>query len=316
MAVLKHTPQVQEGRLKTEWAFKAVASVPESLKPLMPPNAIYIEGFANTPNKDEQDDIILATRWTDAVITDYLKKGLLLYEHDLLQPIGKILEAERRDTPGEKNGLFVRGFVSKSWPEAYKVEEGLIESMSVRIRYDWDITTYDEPTKTYFVGVKKLREISICSIGAEEESVFETFKSLHLQTNNKMSAILDWVNKTLGLSLTGNETAEQLLEVTKSIDFATKADLEAVKATVTAEKITEEVKKGFKTEDFVSKSDFDALKKSLDDQALAMKALATEVAKSLSGKGEGQNNGGGNLNLPDPSNTGKNFGRVVQKIEI
>lgn len=316
MAVFEIKPNTQEGRLKTEWAFKAVASVPETLKTLIPANAIYIEGFANTPNKDDQDDIILATRWTDEVINDYLKKGLLLYEHDVLQPIGKILEAERRDKPGEKNGLFVRGFVSRSWPDAYKVEEGLIESMSVRIRYDWDVTTYDEPTKTYFVGVKKLREISICSIGAEEESVFETFKSLHLQTNTKMSALLDWVNKTLGLSLTGTETAEQLAEVTKSVDFVTKSELEAAKAAFTPEKVTEEVKKGLKMEDFASKSELEALKKSIDDQAAATKALATEVAKALSGKGEGQNQGGGALNLPETSNTSKQFGRFVQKIEI
>lgn len=304
----------------TEWAYKAV-TVPDRLKNSVPENAIYIEGLANTTEKDSDQEVIAASNWSKSIIDDYLKNPLLLYEHDRYTPVGKILEAE-----GVADGLFVRGYVTKSWPDHWKVAEQLIKGFSVRIKYDWENTKYEPETNTWYVAIKKLREISICSMPANEESLFDLLKSQFEGGIKpiKMAFTLKSIGEALGFKFEKEPTEAEFIALAKqSLEGAKGASLEeigkliddklkAAQAESEAEKLAETKGKDAQVE-FVSKSDFDAMLSKLDGLVTKFDELAGKKADKELGAGEGK----GEKSDAGISETEKSFGGKLQaKIEF
>ena len=322
MAEILEGVKLEQDRF-TEWAYKAV-SVPDRLKNQVPENAIYIEGLANTTEKDSDQEVIAASNWSKSIIDDYLKNPLLLYEHDRYTPVGKILEAE-----GVADGLFVRGYVTKSWPDHWKVAEQLIKGFSVRIKYDWENTKYEPETNTWYVAIKKLREISICSMPANEDSLFDLLKSQFGDgiKPNKMAFTLKAIGDLLGLKFEKEPTQDEFIAATKEkmeaqkglsledvaklIDEKLKSSAETAKETAEAET----AKSKDTSADYVSKSEFAGLMSKIDGIVTKFDELAGKKADKELGAGEGKGDKG-----DDISDTAKSFGEklggVTTKVEF
>jgi HK97 family phage prohead protease len=298
--------KVEQDRF-TEWAYKAV-SVPDRLKNLVPENAIYIEGLANTTEKDSDQEVIAASNWSKSIIDDYLKNPLLLYEHDRYTPVGKILEAE-----GVADGLFVRGYVTKSWPDHWKVAEQLIKGFSVRIKYDWENTKYEPETNTWYVAIKKLREISICSMPANEDSLFDLLKSQFGDgiKPNIMALTLKAIGEKLGFKFEKEPTQEEFITVaTAALEAQKGLSLEDV-----GKLIDEKLKSSAQTAEYVSKSEFADLMSKIDGMATKFDELAGKKADKELGSGEGKGDKSDQLSDTEKS-FGEKLGGITAKVEF
>ena len=298
--------KVQE-KIFTSWEFKAITP-PATLDGKIPENAIYIEGYANTTSKDRVQDVVAAWNWSEPILSSYMKNGFgtLLFMHDHDKPVGKILEVEGRD-----DGLFVRGFVSKSWKDAWMVEEGLIKGFSIGYMIDWMNSRYDAQADTYYLAIKELLEISIVTIPANQDSLISSIKSLIPKASNTVKPMKNFFAKLKALAGieipedADEKTAIEALEGVKTLKATVDADeLKTMVATAVAEL-------GLKKIDdsaFAEKSVLETLKGTVEAQAKTINDLAAELA-------------GNKLNDPKPnegnaptalSATEKAFGKALK----
>ena len=298
--------KVQE-KIFTSWEFKAITP-PATLDGKIPDNAIYIEGYANTTAKDRVQDVVAAWNWSEPILSSYMKNGFgtLLFMHDHDKPVGKILEVEGRD-----DGLFVRGFVSKSWKDAWMVEEGLIKGFSIGYMIDWMNSRYDAQADTYYLAIKELLEISIVTIPANQDSLISSIKSLIPKASNTVKPMKNFFAKLKALA--GIEIPEDADEKTA---IEALEGVKTLKATVDAEELKIMVaaavaELGLKKIDdsaFAEKSVVETLKGTVEAQAKMINDLAAELA-------------GNKLNDPKPnegnaptalSTTEKAFGKALK----
>lgn len=303
--------KVQE-KIFTSWEFKAITP-PATLDGKIPDNAIYIEGYANTTAKDRVQDVVAAWNWSEPILSSYMKNGFgtLLFMHDHDKPVGKILEVEGRD-----DGLFVRGFVSKSWKDAWMVEEGLIKGFSIGYMIDWMNSRYDAQADTYYLAIKELLEISIVTIPANQDSLISSIKSLIPKASNTVKPMKNFFAKLKALA--GIEIPEDADEKTA---IEALEGVKTLKATVDAEELkimvaTAVAELGLKKIDdsaFAEKSAVETLKGTVEAQAKTINDLAAELAgKKLEEPKPGEGNAKTGL-----SDTEKAFGKALkQEIKV
>ncbi len=298
--------KVQE-KIFTSWEFKAITP-PATLDGKIPENAIYIEGYANTTTKDRVDDVVAAWNWTDPVLSNYMKNGFgtLLFMHRHSEPVGKILEVEGRD-----DGLFVRGFVSSSWKDAWMVQEGLIKGFSIGYRVDWDNSRYDNISDTYYLAIKELLEISIVTIPANQDSLISSIKSLIPKASNTVKTMKNFFAKLKALAGieipedADEKTAIEALEGVKTLKA--QIDAEELK-TMVAAAVAELGLKKIDDSAFAEKSVLDTLKGTVEAQAKTINDLAAELAgKKLDEPKPGEGNAKTGL-----SDTEKAFGKALK----
>jgi HK97 family phage prohead protease len=298
--------KVQE-KIFTSWEFKAITP-PATLDGKIPDNAIYIEGYANTTAKDRVQDVVAAWNWSEPILSSYMKNGFgtLLFMHDHDKPVGKILEVEGRD-----DGLFVRGFVSKSWKDAWMVEEGLIKGFSIGYMIDWMNSRYDAQADTYYLAIKELLEISIVTIPANQDSLISSIKSLIPKASNTVKTMKNFFAKLKALA--GIEIPEDADEKTA---IEALEGVKTLKATVDAEELkimvaTAVAELGLKKIDdsaFAEKSAVETLKGTVEAQAKTINDLAAELAgKKLEEPKPGEGNAKTGL-----SDTEKAFGKALK----
>jgi len=298
--------KVQE-KIFTSWEFKAITP-PATLDGKIPDNAIYIEGYANTTAKDRVQDVVAAWNWSEPILSSYMKNGFgtLLFMHDHDKPVGKILEVEGRD-----DGLFVRGFVSKSWKDAWMVEEGLIKGFSIGYMIDWMNSRYDAQADTYYLAIKELLEISIVTIPANQDSLISSIKSLIPKASNTVKPMKNFFAKLKALA--GIEIPEDADEKTA---IEALEGVKTLKATVDAEELkimvaTAVAELGLKKIDdsaFAEKSAVETLKGTVEAQAKTINDLAAELAgKKLEEPKPGEGNAKTGL-----SDTEKAFGKALK----
>lgn len=296
-----------QDKIFTSWEFKAIAP-PATLDGKIPENAIYIEGYANTTTKDRVDDVVAAWNWSEPILSSYMKNGFgtLLFMHDRDKPVGKILEVEGRD-----DGLFVRGFVSKSWKDAWMVEEGLIKGFSIGYRVDWDNSRYDAQTDTYYLAIKELLEISIVTIPANQDSLISSIKSLIPKASNTtktMKNLFAKLNSFLGLNIPDDATEEKAIEALEGVKtLKAQIDAEELK-TMVAAAVAELGLKKIDDSAFAEKSVVETLKGTVEAQAKTINDLAAELAgKKLEEGKPGEGNAKTGL-----SDTEKAFGKALK----
>lgn len=298
--------KVQE-KIFTSWEFKAITP-PATLDGKIPDNAIYIEGYANTTTKDRVDDVVAAWNWTDPVLSNYMKNGFgtLLFMHRHSEPVGKILEVEGRD-----DGLFVRGFVSSSWKDAWMVQEGLIKGFSIGYRVDWDNSRYDNLSDTYYLAIKELLEISIVTIPANQDSLISSIKSLipKASPNTKtMNGLFKKIKDLFGVDIPENATEQAAIEALQGIK-SLKAEIDADELkTMVAAAVAELGLKKIDDSAFAEKSVVETLKGTVEAQAKTINDLAAELAgKKLDEPKPGEGNAKTGL-----SETEKAFGKALK----
>ncbi len=170
-----------------------------------------IEGYANTSTKDRVGDIVQPEAFTKSLPT-YLKNPVLLANHDWNDPCGVVQSAEITD-----KGLFVKARISDTREDIKTlVREGCLRTFS--IGYNELDADYNEDTKTKVVKELELLEISIVTVPANAEAVFqlaakpaeaekadEGKKSMTPRTAKDLKDFISTVKAAVGRDLSGNE---------------------------------------------------------------------------------------------------------------
>lgn len=130
-------------------------------------NTIFIEGYANTVDKDRVGDVVLPDAFTKTLPT-YMDNPVLLFQHDWDKVIGTVTSAEVTD-----KGLYIRAKVSAAKDVEdvrTKILEGSLRTFS--IGYNEVDAVFDERTKTNVIKELELLEISVVTIPANANAKF------------------------------------------------------------------------------------------------------------------------------------------------
>ena len=144
--------------------------------------------FAGYGNKDAYGDILLKGCCAKSIQehgpdSTSPQKIALLWQHDAKNPLGRPLVMKEDDT-----GLYVE-FALDPIPEAdralIQLKSGTINQGSIGFQYVWDKVEYDELKDAWVVGEIKLFEVSLVTIGANENTPFIGFKAADLLAANQ-----------------------------------------------------------------------------------------------------------------------------------
>jgi len=92
----------------------------------------YIEGFIATTDQDTEDDIIKEDALRKAAQILKEKYNTVLYNHDRNRAIGRVIDAQVKDTPWGSKGLWVKILISKTEIEIWqKIQEGVLSKFSI-----------------------------------------------------------------------------------------------------------------------------------------------------------------------------------------
>ena len=140
---------------------------------------IKIKGIANAPIRDSVGDIIPVSTWTKDTIKEFMKNPMVLYQHDSRTPIGKVTEAKATD-----EGLYVEALISDVKKDVQKlIKQGILKTFSIGYRLkDFDV---EEDTGTWVLKELDLKEISVVSIPANQDSIFEESKDIYTEKEYK-----------------------------------------------------------------------------------------------------------------------------------
>lgn len=140
-----------------------------------------ISGYAAVfGNRDKAGDVLLKgcfaksirERGPESTAND---KILMLWMHDMSEPIGKVVKLEEDD-----KGLYFEAKIDEIelGDRAIKqLESGTLNQFSIGYSYVWENCRWDNDTGTTYVGEVKLYELSVVSIGCNAETEYLGLKS-------------------------------------------------------------------------------------------------------------------------------------------
>ncbi len=257
---------------------------------------ITISGIANATVKDRHGDVILQEAWTKGGLTNYAKNPIVLAFHQHDKPIGKCTALSVSE-----GGLSVVAEVSKAAGNVFElIKEGILKAFSIGFRVKE--ADYDSATDIFVIKDLELFEVSVVSVPANQDSLFEVSKSFdnveeYLQfkklyskepeksaTINKEKNIMDQEVLTQLMSKVSEETAKA---VSAALEKAANEKAAAEKAAVDEQKAKEEIIKLGQTgaerllKDVEGKvtDEVTNLKKELADLQSAIKENAAELIK-------------------------------------
>jgi HK97 family phage prohead protease len=130
---------------------------------------IWVEGYASTKHQDRHTDIVSVDVWTEKTISDFLVNPVMLYNHNHNKIIGNFTELK-----ADENGLYVKGWVYKSFEHSQQIVDGVLKSFSIGfIIKDAD---YDEKDDIFTIKALELLEISSVTIPANGFATFQVSK--------------------------------------------------------------------------------------------------------------------------------------------
>lgn len=132
--------------------------------------SIYIEGYASTNSEDRMGDVIPASVW-ERGIENYLKNPVLLAQHNHNRPVGRMTEHKV-----DGKGLWIKGRVSAAAEDTFNlVKDGLITGLSVGFLIK--DAEYNSAAEVFIVKELELTEISLVSVPANQDTLFNLSKS-------------------------------------------------------------------------------------------------------------------------------------------
>jgi HK97 family phage prohead protease len=159
---IRQAKRVQDDKVKTitcsvDWDTKSVTKDASG--------NIFIEGWANTVDKDRVGDVVLPSAFSKTM-KEYMENPIMLYQHDWDKVAGNIVEYKIVDDENEPtNGLWIKAKVSNAKDVddvRTKIKEGSLKTFS--IGYNELDSDYDKATDTNIVKEIELLEISIVTI--------------------------------------------------------------------------------------------------------------------------------------------------------
>lgn len=134
--------------------------------------------FASFGNKDSAGDILVKGCFAKSINergpqSDTNRKIAFLWQHDIYDPIGKVLEIEELDD-GAYATVQLSNFdavpnAKRAW---YQLNEGDINQFSFGYQYVWDKMEYIEEEDAYLVKEVVLHEISVVTLGCNERTEY------------------------------------------------------------------------------------------------------------------------------------------------
>lgn len=131
---------------------------------------LIISGYANTTSKDRSGDVITTEAWLNGGISNYMKNPIILAYHDHTQPIGTAQEVSV-----DSSGLKITARISAAAEDVYDlIKDNVLKAFSVGF-YIKD-AEYDSATDLFIIKDLELIEISVVSVGCNQDSLFEMAK--------------------------------------------------------------------------------------------------------------------------------------------
>lgn len=134
--------------------------------------------FASFGNKDSAGDILVKGCFAKSINergpqSDTNRKIAFLWQHDIYDPIGKVLEIEELDD-GAYATVQLSNFdavpnAKRAW---YQLNDGDINQFSFGFQYVWDKMEYIEEEDAYLVKEVVLHEISVVTLGCNERTEY------------------------------------------------------------------------------------------------------------------------------------------------
>ena len=138
-------------------AEKQATTAPDGTE--IPADALYIEGYASTPNVDRYQEIVSADAFKKG-IQHYLENPIILFAHDDEQPIGVCVELDI-----QPEGLFVRCAIVDE-DKKRLIKAGVLRAFSIGFRVKKIII--DTETEIPTITELDLLEISVVAVPANQ----------------------------------------------------------------------------------------------------------------------------------------------------
>ena len=144
------------------------------------PDTLLIEGYASTSTLDRVHDRLLPEAFSQGLAA-YMKNPIVLFNHNLDRPIGKVIEASI-----DENGLKVKVAIDKTlhWGKiaASMIEKGILNAFSVRAVNDY-AEGFINPDGSKTLVRWDLMEISVVTVPANQEALFSIAKAVEAGTD-------------------------------------------------------------------------------------------------------------------------------------
>lgn len=134
--------------------------------------------FSAFGNKDAAGDILIKGCFAKSISergpeSSTNRKIAFLWQHDMSDPIGKVLAIEERED-GAYADVQLSNFdavpnAKRAW---YQLQDGDINQFSFGYQYIWDKMEYDQEQDAYIIKEVRLHEISVVTLGCNEETEY------------------------------------------------------------------------------------------------------------------------------------------------
>jgi len=134
---------------------------------------LLITGYANTISKDRYGDVVPSYAWNEAALENFRKNPIILAFHNHSEPIGTAV-----DISPDENGLKLTAKISSAAGKVYQlIKEGVLKAFSIGF-YVKD-ADYDSATDIFVIKALELLEVSVVSVPANQDSLFDLAKSFN-----------------------------------------------------------------------------------------------------------------------------------------
>lgn len=131
---------------------------------------VEIMGYASTVDVDRHGDVIPNSVW-ERGLENYLKNPVILAFHDHNQPVGRMVEHKI-----DERGLWIKAKISKAADRVYQlVKDEVLTAFSVGFRIK--DAEYNTAAEVFLVKELELHEISVVSVPANQNTLFNLSKS-------------------------------------------------------------------------------------------------------------------------------------------
>jgi HK97 family phage prohead protease/HK97 family phage major capsid protein len=139
------------------------------------PDVIEISGYASTVDVDRHGDVIPTSVW-ERGLENYIKNPVILAFHDHTQPVGRMTEHKV-----DAKGLWIKARISKAAEKVYQlIKDEVLTAFSVGFRIK--DAEYNTAAEVFLVKDLELHEISVVSVPANQNTLFNLSKSFNSVT--------------------------------------------------------------------------------------------------------------------------------------
>ena len=234
---------------------KLILASTQAFKSLNDDEGFYIEGYASTPVKDRDWDIVPSS----AIDTQNFEKNpILLYQHNKAEPIGLVTGIEKRE-----DGLWVKAKLSETATTVQKlISEGILKAFSIGfILKDY---YYSDQKDAFIYKDAELTELSIVSVPANQDALFAQVKEFNTKLSKPKTKDIPKNPEPKKEDIDMNE----LEKLQKEMEELKAEKLRLEKEKAEQERLEKEAKE---------KEEKEALKKSIEDVATAINSFNDKV---------------------------------------